>query len=349
MRLITTICFILLILFNINVQAQNNDEIWKSYSNKDFKNTIKLGKQALQSDPDNPQVNSVIGRALVDLKKHKEAFPYLIKGTVENNNPAWVRAWSFGYLGLCYYVTDNFIESKKNFNECINLNATKNSTQFAKKFVSSLQMNEVFDSWKTIEGENIRFHFQNKSNPNHLNSFIKKREEAYLKINEFFGASPFKKIDFFVWDKPEDAKSFFGRELGFADSKLCIINSRNNQTKGHEITHILSDHGIRPVKKTLLINEGVAVYFDQRNRDRMEFARKVLQNKEIDIVDLWNNPNNYPNSYNYIIGGALIDFLMKKGSESQLKALLKNQTTESAIKIYVDFNALMNEFEQKLN
>lgn len=347
MKLNTLICY--LILFSINIHAQNIDELGKLYSDKDYENTIKLGKQILQDDPDNPLVNSVIGRALTDAQKHKEAIPFLIKGTVDNNNPAWNKAWSFGYLGMCYFVTDNFEESKKCFKNCINLNATKNSTHYATKYLKNLQMNEVFDSWKTIEGENIRFHFQNNSNPYHMNFFMKKREEAYLKINEFFGASPSKKIDYFVWDKPEDAKSFFGRELGFANSKLCIINSRNNQTKGHEITHILSDHGIRPVKTTILINEGVAVYFDQRNRDRMEYARNVLQNKEIDIIDLWNNPNNYPNSYNYIVGGALIDFLMKKGSESQLKALLKNQTTESAIKIYADFNALMNEFEQKLN
>ena len=349
MKLNTTIYYLLLILISVNAQSQTTEEIWKLYSSKDLTNTIKSGQQVLQNDPNNPQVNSAIGRALVDLKKHKEAIPYLIKGTIENNNPAWSKAWSFGYLGLCYYITDNFIESKKNFRECINLNATKNSTQFAKNYVRTLQMNETFNSWETIEKENLRFHFQNKSNIKNLDSYIKNREEAYLNINEFFSATPFKKIDFFVWDKPEDAKKYFGRELGFANSKLCIINSRNNQTRGHEITHVLSDYGIKPLKKTKLINEGVAVYFDQTNRDRIVVAKKILENKEIDIVDLWNNPNNYPSEYCYSIGGALIDFLIKNGNESQLKALIKNQTTETAIEIYDDFNNLMKEFEQKLN
>lgn len=349
MKLNTLICFILLILISINVHAQTAEEIWKIYSNKDFEKTIVSGQQALQTDSENPQINSAIGRAFVDLKKHDEAIPYLIKGTAENNNPAWARAWSYGYLGLCYYITDNFLESKKNFNECINLNATNNSTQFALQYVNSLQMSETFDSWEIVEKENIRFHFQNKSNITDFEDYIKNREEAYVNINKFFGATLFKKIDFFVWDKPDEAKKIFGQELGFANSNLCIINSRNNQTRGHEITHILSDYGIQPLKKTKLINEGVAVYFDQTNRDRIDVAKKILENGEIKIIDLWNNSDKYPDEYNYAIGGALIEFLINNGTETQLKALLKNQTTETAIKVYDDFNVLILAFEQKLN
>jgi len=229
------------------------------------------------------------------------------------------------------------------------LNATKNATQFAQKYLNALQMNEIFESWETVEKENIRFHFQQKSNIRDIENYIKNREEAYLEINKFFQSTPFKKIDFFVWDQPDEAKKLFGRELGFANSKLCIINSRNNQTSGHEITHILSDYGIQPLKKTALINEGVAVYFDQSNRDRMKTAKNLLDDKEVDIIDLWNNPDKYPNEYNYALGGALIDFLMNNGNENQLKALLKNQTPETATKTYDDFNDLIARLEEQLN
>ncbi len=344
----TLITFFLLILISVNLGAQTVEEVTELYSKKDFVNAVKYGQNALQNDSENPQLNMLVGRALADTKKHKEAIPYLIKGTAENNNPSWVRAWSLAYLGTCYYVADNYLESKRNLVECIKLNATKNSTQFAQNYINALQMSESFDAWETIEKENLRFHFQDKSNIADIENYMKNREDAYTEINRFFLATPFKKTDFYVWDKPEEAKEILGRELGFANSKLCIINSRNNQTSGHEITHILSDYGIQPIKKTPLINEGVAVYFDQTHRDKLSVAKEALDNKKIDIIDLWNKPDNYPNQYNYDIGGALIEFLMKNGSELQLKKLLKNQTTETAANIYENFDGLITTFEQEL-
>lgn len=344
----TSITLLLLFLISINLEAQTLDDITKLYASKDYSNVIELGQKILQNDSENPQLNMIVGRAFADRNKHKEAIPYLMKGTLVNNNPAWVRAWSFAYLGTCYYVVDNFVESKRNFKECIQLNATKNATQFAKKYISSLQMSDNFDAWKTVEKEHLRFHFQETENIRDVENFMTIREDAFVEINKFFHAKPFKKIDYFIWDKPEEAKTLFGRELGFANSKLCIINSRNNQTVGHEMTHILSDFGIQPSQKTKLINEGLAVCFDQTNRDRMEVARTTLRNKKIDIIDLWNNPEKYPNDYFYTIGGALIDFLLKHGTESQLKQLLKNQTAETAFMSYDNFQDLIAGFEQEL-
>jgi tetratricopeptide (TPR) repeat protein len=343
-----TILIILEFFSVFSLKAQTSKEIWDYYSQRNLEKTVKFGKQALQKDPNNPQINLAIGRALADSKNFKKAIPYLKKGSFNENNADWVRAWSLGYLGVCYYVTDNYKLSKKSLKKCIQLKATKNSIKYAQKRIKLFQMSKIFDSWDIFETENLRIHFQNKNQIKDVKSYISGREEAYQAINGFFKADLYKKIDYFIWNDRNQAKMILGRELGFANSDLCLINSANNQTRGHELTHILLDYGIQPIKKTRFINEGVAVYFDQTNRDRYKIARESLNQIELNIIDLWDNPEKYPSKYNYTVGGAFIGFLLENGGESKFKKLLANQSSESAAEIYDEFEKLIDEFEKRI-
>jgi len=66
-------------------------------------------------------------------------------------------------------------------------------------------MSDFYNGWEIIETENIRFHFQKSKRLKNKELFIKNREAAYVEINIFFNAKPYKKIDFFVWDNPKKA------------------------------------------------------------------------------------------------------------------------------------------------
>lgn len=124
-----------------------------------------------------------------------------------------------------------------------------------------------------------------------------------------------------------------GKTIGFIYSDLCIINSRIEQTKGHEVTHIISDHGIYPIQKNQLLNEGIAVAFDLTNRDRIEMANSANSAK-LSIKEFMDNIIDYPESVVYPIGGALITYLRNEGDDESLKSLIQNQTWENLIEIY---------------
>ena len=336
------------LLFSFNIYAQNIEKLGKLYVQREYAKVIELGQEELKNYPDHPNLNMIVGRAYTDAKQFEKAIPLLEKGTVTENNPDWVQAWSYGYLGNCYYVTNEYNKSKKSIKTCLKLNATENSTKYAQRLLESFQMSSFYDDWEIVESVNIRFHFQKSKSIADKELFMNDREKAYLEINKFFNAKPYKKIDFFVWDDPKQAKRKLGQDLGFANANLCTINSRNNQTQGHEIAHILVTYGILPIKTTRLINEGVATYFDQTNRDRMQIAREALAGKELKIVELWENPKNFPDDYNYTIGAALIAYLFEKGNEEQMKRLLKDQTLTSARNIYQNFDDLIVGFTTKL-
>lgn len=336
------------LIFSVFVSAQNIDQLNKLYSQKEFDQVISLGLENLGNTPDDPMVNMLVGRALADKKQYEKAIPFLKKGTSSDNNQNWVQAWSHAYLGRCFFVQDELAKSGENLSACIKLAATQNSTSFATMLQQAFQLSDFYTNWNVVESEHIRFHFQNANNLNDKDLFIKGREQAYVEINKFFQAKPYKKIDFYVWDDPEQAKEILGHVLGFATSETCIINSRNNQTRGHEITHILTVYGIQPKQATKFINEGIAAYFDQTKRDRLSIARESISGKEINLIDLWENPKNYPEDYNYTIGPALISHLFEVGTEEQMKKLLKDQTVASARNIYTDFDQIITEFRNKL-
>lgn len=206
-------------------------------------------------------------------------------------------------------------------------------------------MTEYSKDWEVIETENIKFHIQPDHQIGDLTNFCSEREVAFKENNVFFKAVLYKKIDFFVWSNPEEGKKVLGEEIGFANSDFCIIHSRINQTKGHEITHILCDYGIKPNKKNRLINEGVAVAFDLTNRNRVELAKSANQ-ENIVLKDLMREPYKFPESVVYPIGGALIEYLMENKEKDLIIKLLKEQTYEVLIETYGI--EIIEAFEQKI-
>ena len=69
----------------------------------------------------------------------------------------------------------------------------------------------------------------------------------------------------------------------------------------------------------------------------------------MDVRKYWENPKKKTYDYNYTVGGALIYWLLKNSTEEQMKALLADQSIDSAREIYPDFNQIMDEFQEKLN
>lgn len=335
---------VICLLIAITTHGQDVVEIERLFQEGDFGKVVEVGSQILEINSEDLTVCHLVGRALTELKEFKRAEPLLEKATTKSA-PDWMKSWSFGYLGICDYATGDLKKSKKNFEKAIKLNATKNSTKFAEKRLKLIQMIEYAKDWEVVETENIIFHVQPNHQIEELSKYCFARENAFKENNSFFKATLYKKIDFYVWSNPEEGKRVLGEEIGFANSDLCLINSKTNQTIGHEITHILCDYGIKPNKKNRIINEGVAVAFDLTNRNRLEIAKSINQGN-FSIKDLMNEPFKYPESVVYPIGGALIEFLMEKKDKDLIKRLLKEQTYDVLIENYGI--EIIEEFDQKI-
>jgi tetratricopeptide (TPR) repeat protein len=303
----------------------------------------------LKDDPQNIDYTAVLGRALVDIGQYSEAIP-LLKFVAENDN-SWQKAWSVGYLGSAYFMLADYENSKAALQTATQLNITKNATAYAGRNWLLFGYDPFFADWKTGETAHIRFHFQNMG-ATEMESFMQSREKAFETINSFFGSVLPKKIDFFVWQSKDDALKILKANLGFADPQFCVIHAHFQQTRGHELTHVISGYSGKIQKKTGLINEGTAVCFDLSNNNRKEMVKTWVQtnNLKIDIKDAWNNWSKYPQELSYPLSGLFVEELISRFGKEKFLEFFTNQTYENALKVFgLETDTVIEEFQNSFN
>jgi tetratricopeptide (TPR) repeat protein len=339
-----SILLISILLLSLSAKSQYKD-LNKLYEKGKFEQIIEQGMPKLQTSPDDAVLNMLVGRGHIALRNYNVAIPFLKKAYNNEASHLSVKSWSLAELGVAYYHTGQTKLGVESLRKAMEMKATRNCNRFANKQLLRFQENIFFQKWNVQETEHIRFHFQDESVIENLENYKNKHEEAYLNINKFFKANLSKQIDLFVWKDREEAYDLFERKLGFANSDRKIINAWYKQTKGHEICHILCDVAIKSTKKTMLINEGICVYFDQTVRNKLDEARRVLPKGEFYLLELWESPTRYDRGLSYPIGAAFIDFLIRKEGKVKIKELLKDQTIENAKMIYPDLKELVKVFE----
>jgi hypothetical protein len=344
MKAMPVVCFVLSL--RMLVAAATQEEIWKIYNSGEAAKAAELGLAAIKNEPENTELRQVTGRALVDSGQFAAALPHLEKVVELDGNKTWQSAWALAYAGYAHYGLSDYPNSQAALEASLKLAATRNVVSFAQRAQALLGFAPVYTNWVTIETEHFRFHFSPDTLDVGTNRFAAIREMAFLSINRFFQAKLPKKIDFFAWRNSADAEKAGVGTLGFARPEFSIVQSAVNQTRGHEMTHVICYHAMKPVHRTGLINEGIAVYFDGTGRDRMVMAKSAVAAAKMGTVSL---TNMWTGRVSYPIAGAFIERLHKKGGDDKLKQLARDQTLAAAQRIYgAELEAWMAAFEQEL-
>jgi hypothetical protein len=209
-------------------------------------------------------------------------------------------------------------------------------------------------NWPVVETAHFCFRF---SPLLHLDDrttrdYIFRHEVAFETINQFFQADLPKKIDFFVWAGNPEAHAAGLGVLGFANPQMTLTHQSFEQTDGHEMTHVLCYYAFKPIKATRLVNEGVAVYFDQTKRNRFAEARRAVRSAGLDhisVAKLWTESQSQGAGVMYPVAAAFIERLRFNGGDEKLKQLLHNQTLDAALQIYgPELTDWMMQFDQDL-
>ena len=345
------VLLLLLTLIAVAVQAQNpkSEELSKLYNTGEFEKAIEKAREFLKDDPQNMDYTAVLGRALVDNGQFAEAIEPL-KYVAENDN-SWRKAWSAGYLGTAYFMLSDIENAKAALQTATQLNITQNATNYAASNWLIFGFHPFFADWQTTETTHFRFHFQNMERAE-MERFAKSREKAFETINSFFGAVLPKKTDFFVWQSREDALKIMKTESGFARPQNGVIHANYQQTRGHEITHIITGNLGKRQIKTGLINEGTAVCFDQsiNNREVMVKTWLKANNAKVDIKDIWANWGKYPTELSYPLSGLFVEALLSHFGKEKFLAFIGNQTYENALAVFgSETDKLIQEFENRFN
>ncbi len=319
-----------------------------AFKNKEFEKVIELGKQLIESEPNDLDGLLGIGKAYNILNEFKKAIPFLDKAR-DCSEKDWQFAWSYIELMESNFAIGNKEKANEYYKKSLEYNGTKNSSKKLKGLALLFGFDKVYENWETLETENITFHFQNGTSVIDKENYINEREKAFLNINTFFSSDLPKKIDFFVWKSNNDAIKILNKSLGFTKPKYCISHNRDSQSKGHEIAHNISFWFDNSNKRNRFINEGIGVYFDQSNSNRIKKAKNISKKLKIDIKELWLNGKNYSEEILYPVAGAFVENLILLDKERFLE-LCKNQTYENAELIYgKELENIFSDFSNKLN
>lgn len=341
--------FLLTICFIVNGQSPQVQELSNLYKSGKLDQVIDKANEYLKSAPENLNYNVILGRALTEIGNYNEALPYL-QFAIDNDNSSR-KELGLGYLGICYYMLSDFEKSESALRSCLNLNASKNAKEISARVVGLFGYDENYKDWKIVETKNFRFHFQNMGEYE-IKLYVGSRENAFNEINQFFESSLPKKIDFFVWDSRDDAKRILHKDLGFAAPAYCIIHSYFQQSKGHEITHVISNYTSAIAEQTRFINEGTAVCFDQSNQNRLKKVKYWIRtnDKKIEIKEIWKNGREYSEEILYSLAGLFVQELIEKHGKEKFLEFFKNQTYENAQLVYgMELFMFIKEFENKIN
>lgn len=326
-------------------------EMTKIFRQGKFEEVISKAKKELRHHPENLEINLLLGEALTLRLRFAEAIPYLQKANIGSNGVK-MKGLALDYLGRCYFAINILDESKAKLKECLELEAPQNIVDDAGYWYNLFGFSERFSNWSTISSEHFIFHFEQPSKVADIGQFTRDYENAFIKIAPFFNVKVPRKIHYFIWNSDE-LMNVFNTPGGFTKSEYCVIHARYFQSVGHEMTHVFSYY-ISPFPLRVgLINEGIAVYFDQSGRDQLKLARWLLAEHDIhgvSIRELWSNWKLLSMDDSYPLAGAFVKYLIEHGGEAKFKRLLADQRIENARRIYGGrLDLFINDFEQLVN
>ena len=164
---------IFLTVFFISGYSQK-PEMSNAFKNKEFEKVIKLGKQLVESQPNDFDGLLVIGKAYNILNEFNNAIPYLEKA-INCSAKDWQFAWSNIELMESNFAIGNIEKAKEFYKKSLEYKGTKNSTKKLKGLALLFGFDKVYENWKTLKTNNITFHFQNGTSLIDKENYIKER------------------------------------------------------------------------------------------------------------------------------------------------------------------------------
>jgi tetratricopeptide (TPR) repeat protein len=343
--------FLVFLAVYTSARCQNFNEIDNLFKQKKFNEAIAACTNYIKTDTTNARVYDEIGRCYNAVHQYGNAIPYFEKAIAMDGDSTFLTGWAYCDMGLAHIKSGDEARGRQELYKTVELGQTRNSVNTALnilrnmakgKDITAASMDEnlnTIPNWVVMEGAHIKYFFEDTFGISYLvQKFIARHEQAFDTLNTVFEAKLPVKITYYVWLSEERARRVLHcGPLGFATPENYTVNTRINQTVGHEMTHVLSywAWGSVPVNTSKFIDEGVASAFNLDGMDKIAKARRAVEGKNLNsVLNIWEEGTAASEDLIYPVGGAFLQFLYRNGSFSDFKKLIKDQTIPAAKEIY---------------
>lgn len=314
-----------------NVDFKNNRSL--PFFDSNIKCSIKLIKENSSLEEFESIINKYDkeSKGKGQLTKSNKKLMY----TILNEDSKAIKHTTFFYKDSLILKIEFFIKNKYKNNANIIMNTMLKSFELSKKgyesFTTVLEKNWL----RYTKGPLDIYYEKNSVVANDIENWTKERLEAfgyicgYLKTDWVYD----EKIKIYIFDSMEEGFKY-GLELGFSSIGNRKIFTLYNQSRGHELTHIISANMNKlaspsklPWIPSLLILEGLATHLDMSRWDHHGIAKRVLEKNNYEIKLLGENFRNVKKknkSYKlaasfvkYLIDSYGIDLFLKFYSQSE--------------------------------
>ena len=342
----------LIVLVTAPARAQEAAELQRLLRTGNVEAVVSRAERALDRSPNDPDLHIAAAVALIQLGQHERATAHLEQVLRQDSAGGWSAAWAHVHRGVARFAMGDAAGARTDLEEAARLNATRNSTRSANNYLRLLGLDSTYAGWSRTESVHFRLLTPPDTPIRDPQAFLREKEAAYARLQEFFSARVPKKIDIILWSSREQAARAGFRQLGFERPEFTLLHMRPDQSPAHELVHVLAYYAVpAPRVRTRLINEGVAVNFDLNRRDRLAAARAATRAAgPLRLADLWEKADTVPENILYPIAAAWVERLIERGGRDSFLVLLRNQSLSSARRIYgAPLDTWIAEFEHDLS
>ena len=144
---------------------------------------------------------------------------------------------------ICQYMKNSLDAALAEFAAAINERTGDKLKKKVKHAQMQMGLDEQFAHWKTIETDNLVFHFQNKKHLDDADALMEKYIAEYNKTVRVLPTKLPKKIDLFVWEHDSSARVALqnDKEVGYTNTDFCVIHVAPDNYRSSDIMHILGN------------------------------------------------------------------------------------------------------------
>jgi len=98
-----------------------------------------------------------------------------------------------------------------------------------------------YSRWKTVETDNIVFHFQDKKSIDNVDGLMAKYEQEYTNASKMLHMPLPRKISVFVWESEEVVRKAmqYDNEVNYYNSDFCILHTSQDKNRSSELLRII--------------------------------------------------------------------------------------------------------------
>ncbi len=145
--------------------------------------------------------------------------------------------------GIDRYMKNDRQGADDEFTAAINDNTSDNLKKKVKHTRMLMGLDDTYTHWKTVETDNIIFHFQNRKSIDNADAFMEKYEKEYSNASKALPAPLPKKIDLFVWERESLARNALQRDndkdIAYTNADYCLAHVAEDNNRTTQIVYIL--------------------------------------------------------------------------------------------------------------